>query len=111
MRVVSGLFFSFLLSSIQFCFAFGILGMDSGVQFPSHNVDASTGDLDGHPSSSGGAGDYSANAHGTSTSGTSQLGAQPSGASCQYPSIPTTVSGYISSPGYMDMVDPLTKYK
>ena len=85
--------------------------MDSGVQFSSQNANASTGDLDGHPPSSGGVVDYSTYAHGTSVSDTSQLGAQPSGASCQYPTSPTTVSGYISSPGYMDIVDPLTKYK
>ena len=85
--------------------------MDSGDQFSSQNTNAFTGDTDGHPPSSGGVVDYSTYAHGTSVSDTSQLGAQPSEAACQYPTSPTTVSGYISSPGFMDIVDPLTKYK
>ena len=85
--------------------------MDSGVHFSAQNANESNGVLDGRSSSSGGVVDYSTYAHGNSVSVASHQGAQSSGTSYQYPTSSTAVPGHISSPGFMDVVDPLTKYK
>ena len=85
--------------------------MNSEVQFSAQNANASNGDLDGHSPSSGGVVDHSTYAHDTSVSDTSHPGVQFAGSSYQYPTSSTAVPGHISSPGFMDVVDPLTKYK
>ena len=89
--------------------------MDSGVQFPdsqvAQNVNVSNGDLDGHSYSSGGAVEHSNSTHDTSVLNISYQESQITGSWCRYPNSSFVVADHVSSPGYMDVVDPLTRYK
>ena len=89
--------------------------MDSGVQFSdtqvAQNVNTSNGDFDSYSYSSGGAVEHSNSTHDTSVLNTSYQELQFTGSWCRYPNSSFAVADHVSSPGYMDVVDPLTRYK